>query len=109
MAYTLGLEFNVRTRTAMSLYRNVPEPFRHAYHRLLHLVRLQENNWSWRVRDKYQPRRRILWQIELCGCGSTRRSLFQSFKPSGCLSSLEVAFLRFDRQVLVLKCQAANG
>jgi hypothetical protein len=36
MAYTLRLELNSRTRAAMSLYGNVPEPFRHAYHRLFH-------------------------------------------------------------------------
>src|SRR5579864_6727895 len=98
MAYTLRLELNVRTRTAMSLYRNVPEPFRHAYRRLFHLVRLQENNWSWRVRDnQFRPRSRIFWQIELCGCGSAlfpyspygdRRIVYvllQSHTPSRCL------------------------
>jgi hypothetical protein len=36
MACTLRLELSVRTRSAMSLYGNVPEPFRHAYHRLFH-------------------------------------------------------------------------
>jgi hypothetical protein len=45
MAYTLRLELNSRTRAAMSLYGNVPEPFRHAYHRLFHPYALQQNNW----------------------------------------------------------------
>lgn len=85
MAYTLRLELNVRTRTAMSLYGNVPEPFRHAYHRPFHPCAFSKTT-GLGVRDnRYRPHTRVLWQIAPGGSGSAELIV---------VSNAQAAFLR---------------
>jgi len=100
MTYTLRFELNVRTRAATSLYGNVPEPFRHAYHRLFHplpsakqrSLEMLGDAWRCAITDigrtlGYYGRSRWWTQVNGANC---------CFQRSGCLSSLDVAFLRFD-------------
>ena len=70
MAYTLCLELNASTRTAVSLYGNVPEPFRHAYHWLLHPCAFSKTTGLAERDNRYRPHTRVLWQIAPGGRGS---------------------------------------